>query len=140
MRRIVRLPTSSTFSARSAYERAEAFASCSTTRDYSSIDPDNEAMLVRDLRSGKASFAWLPARAWERASPTASSALQAPFLIDGYTLEARIATTDRAGHARSPSRVGMVGAGARPERASAPARPLPARVGRLPSAARGSGS
>ena len=82
-------------------------------QDYSSIDPDNEARLVRDLRSGKASFAWLPARAWERGSPIrVFRALQAPFLIDGYTLEARIANGPIArGMLRSLSRVGMVGLG-----------------------------
>ena len=86
-------------------------------QDYSSIDPDNEARLVRDLRSGKASFAWLPARAWERGSPIlVFRALQAPFLIDGYNLEARIANgRSRRGMLRSLSRVGMVAsAGARP--------------------------
>ena len=46
---------------------------------YTSIDPDNELRLARDLRSGKVAIAYLPSRAWERDGNNAFRALQAPF-------------------------------------------------------------
>jgi TRAP-type C4-dicarboxylate transport system substrate-binding protein len=81
--------------------------------DYTSRYPDNEAKLVRDLRNGKVSFAWLPARAWERASPIhVFRALQAPFLVDSYPLLDRIATGPIGqSMLRSLSSVGIAGLG-----------------------------
>ena len=48
-------------------------------RTYTSIDPDNELRLVRDLAGGKVALAYLASRAWERDGVTAFRALQAPF-------------------------------------------------------------
>jgi len=61
--------------------------------DYSSVNPENEARLVRALRNGRAQLAYIPSRAWERASPVRGfRALQAPFLVVDYGLLRRIAT------------------------------------------------
>lgn len=55
--------------------------------DYSSSNPNNEARLVRDLRSGKVQMAYVPSRAWERVTPvTTFRALQAPLLVTNYRL------------------------------------------------------
>jgi len=61
--------------------------------DYRSEDPDNEARLVHALLDGSEDMAYIPSRAWERASDVRSfRALQAPFLITDYAVLRRIAT------------------------------------------------
>jgi TRAP-type C4-dicarboxylate transport system substrate-binding protein len=85
--------------------------------DYTSADPNNEARLVRALRSGKVQMGYIPSRAWERASPiTAFRALQAPLLVDSYRLLRRI-TTDSIGKGMlaSLSRIGVLGLGLVPD-------------------------
>ena len=59
---------------------------------YTSSYPDNEVRLVRDLRRGKVSLAYVPSRAWVRDGLPAFQALQAPFLITDYALLRRITT------------------------------------------------
>ena len=85
--------------------------------DYSGSNPDNEARLVHALRSGKVQIAYLPSRAWERASSVTSfRALQAPFLVTSYPLLRRI-TTDSIGSGMLASlgRIGVVGLGLVPD-------------------------
>jgi TRAP-type C4-dicarboxylate transport system substrate-binding protein len=80
---------------------------------YSSADPNNEARLVRALRSGKVEMAYIPSRAWERASSvTAFRALQAPLLVTNYSLLLRI-TSGPIGSMMLASlgRIGLVGLG-----------------------------
>jgi TRAP-type C4-dicarboxylate transport system substrate-binding protein len=80
---------------------------------YPSVDPDNEARLVRALRAGRERMAYVPSRAWERASSVrAFRALQAPFLITDYTLLRRI-TTGPIAHSMLSSLgpTGLVGLG-----------------------------
>ena len=83
---------------------------------YTSLDPDNELRLVRDLRAGKVPLAYVPSRAWERAGVNSFRALQAPFLIRNYDLLRQI-TTGEVGHTmlKSLDRVGLVGLGLVPE-------------------------
>lgn len=57
---------------------------------YDSLDPNNELRLVKALRAGTVSLAYVPARAWERDGIDGFRALQAPFLIDSYPLLRRI--------------------------------------------------
>jgi TRAP-type C4-dicarboxylate transport system substrate-binding protein len=81
--------------------------------DYQNSDPDNEARLVRALRSGRAKMAYIPSRAWERASDVnAFRALQAPLLITDYALLRRI-TTGEIGRTMlgTLDRIGLVGLG-----------------------------
>jgi TRAP-type C4-dicarboxylate transport system substrate-binding protein len=66
--------------------------------DYSSVRPDNEARLARDLRAGKADFGVLPARAWAPAGIKAFDALQAPFVLGSYDV-ARAAIAGPGGRA-----------------------------------------
>jgi TRAP-type C4-dicarboxylate transport system substrate-binding protein len=85
---------------------------------YSSADIRNEPRLVRALRSGKVEMAYVPARAWEEASPvTAFRALQAPLLVTNYPLLRRI-TTGPIGSSmlKSLNPIGVVGLGLVPER------------------------
>lgn len=85
---------------------------------YSSADIRNEPRLVRALRSGKVDMAYVPARAWEEASPvTAFRALQAPLLVTNYPLLSRI-TTGPIGSSmlKSLGSIGVVGLGLVPER------------------------
>jgi TRAP-type C4-dicarboxylate transport system substrate-binding protein len=85
--------------------------------DYGSANPDNEARLVRALRSGTATMAYIPSRAWERASSVhAFRALQAPFLVTDYAVLRQI-TTGPIGHSmlRSLGRIGVVGLGLVPD-------------------------
>jgi TRAP-type C4-dicarboxylate transport system substrate-binding protein len=80
---------------------------------YSSVNPDNEARLVRALRSGNVQMAYIPSRAWERASSVRSfRALQAPFLVTDYAVLHRIAI-GQIGHTMLASlgRIGLVGLG-----------------------------
>ena len=80
---------------------------------YPSTDPANEARLVRALRSGTEQMAYIPSRAWERASPVrVFRALQAPFLITDYGVLRRI-TTGPIGRAmlRDLDPIGVVGLG-----------------------------
>ena len=83
---------------------------------YTSLDPDNELRLVRDLRAGKVPLAYVPSRAWERAGVNSFRALQAPFLIRNYDLLREI-TTGEVGDTmlKSLDRVGLVGLGLVPE-------------------------
>jgi TRAP-type C4-dicarboxylate transport system substrate-binding protein len=83
---------------------------------YSSNDPDNELRLVRDLRRGKVTLAYIPSRAWERGGITSFRALQAPFLVTNYPLLHDItsgATGDEMLHSLGAS--GLVGLGLVPE-------------------------
>jgi TRAP-type C4-dicarboxylate transport system substrate-binding protein len=85
--------------------------------DFSSADPDNEARLVRALRDGDEKLAYIPSRAWERASTvTAFRALQAPLLVTGYPLLRGIATGP-VGRSMLASldRIGIVGLGLVPD-------------------------
>lgn len=86
--------------------------------DYSSSDIRNEPRLVRALRSGKVEMAYIPARAWEEASPvTAFRALQAPLLVTNYALLRRIATGPIGrSMLTSLNSIGVVGLGLVPER------------------------
>lgn len=84
---------------------------------YTSNNPSNESGLVRALRSGKVEMAYIPSRAWERASSvTAFRALQAPFLVTTYPLLRRI-TTGSIGRSmlRSLGSLGLVGLGLVPD-------------------------
>ena len=85
--------------------------------EYSSRDPDNEARLVRALRSGKEQMAYIPSRAWERASTVTSfRALQAPFLVTDYTLLRRITTGSiGASMLKSLGRIDVIGLGLVPD-------------------------
>jgi TRAP-type C4-dicarboxylate transport system substrate-binding protein len=81
-------------------------------RSYSSVDPDNELRLVRDLRAGSVAIAYVPSRAWERAGLPGFRALQAPFLIDDYRLLKDVATGDvGAQMLASLDKAGLVGLG-----------------------------
>jgi TRAP-type C4-dicarboxylate transport system substrate-binding protein len=83
---------------------------------YTSADPDNEAQLVRALRSGKVSLAYVPSRAWVRDGLPGFQAFQAPFLVTDYALLRRI-TTGAIGHAMLASldRAGLLGLGVVPK-------------------------
>jgi TRAP-type C4-dicarboxylate transport system substrate-binding protein len=83
---------------------------------YTSVDPDNEVRLVRDLRSGKVPLAYVPSRAWERAGVNSFRALQAPSLIRNYDLLREI-TTGEIGNTmlKSLGSVGLVGLGLVPK-------------------------
>jgi TRAP-type C4-dicarboxylate transport system substrate-binding protein len=85
---------------------------------YSSADIRNEPRLVRALRSGKVQMAYVPARAWEEASPvTAFRALQAPLLVTNYPLLRRIVTGPIGRSMLTSLRsIGVVGLGLVPER------------------------
>jgi TRAP-type C4-dicarboxylate transport system substrate-binding protein len=86
------------------------------SNDYTSVDPDNEVQLVRDLRAGKVPLAYVPSRAWERAGVNSFRALQAPFLIRNYDLLREI-TTGEIGRTmlKSLNSVGVVGLGLVPK-------------------------
>jgi TRAP-type transport system periplasmic protein len=49
-----------------------------------------EAGLIKDVRRGKADIGWVGSRAWDTVGVTSFEALQAPFLIDSYPLEAAV--------------------------------------------------
>jgi TRAP-type C4-dicarboxylate transport system substrate-binding protein len=97
---------------------------------YTSVDPDNELRLVRDLRRGKVALAWVPSRAWERGGVTAFRALQAPFLVRDYATLRRI-TTGPIGMRmlQSVRKLGLVGLGLVPKQLRRPLgrRPLVSR-------------
>ncbi len=79
---------------------------------YIGTDPASEARLVRDLRRGRVSMAYIPARDWEGGGVSSFRALQAPFLITDYTLQRRVATGPIAGEMlRGLARIGLVGLG-----------------------------
>src|SRR6185503_16236112 len=79
---------------------------------YSSVDPDNELRLIRDLRAGRVATAYVPSRAWERAGLPGFRALQAPFLIDDYGLLKDVATGEvGARMLASLDKAGLVGLG-----------------------------
>lgn len=102
-----------TYFAAQVRERTHGRIRIVEANDYSSCDADNEARLVRALRSGKEQLAYIPARAWERASDvTAFRALQAPFLVTDYDLLRRIASGPiGASMLDSLGRIGLVGLG-----------------------------
>ena len=104
--------------------------------DYPSGDPDNEARLVRALRSGEEKMVYIPARAWERGSAiTSFRALQAPFLVTNYMALRRITTGPIARlMLQSLGRSGLVGLGLVPNELR---RPLGRRPLVSPSAFRG---
>lgn len=85
-------------------------------KGYTSVDPDNEVRLVRDLRSGKVPLAYVPSRAWERARVNSFRALQAPSLISNYDLLREI-TTGEIGTTmlKGLDSVGLVGLGLVPK-------------------------
>jgi TRAP-type C4-dicarboxylate transport system substrate-binding protein len=77
---------------------------------YTSADPDNELRLVRALRSGKASLAYIPSRAWERDGLDSFRGLQAPFLIANYgLLQQAVSGSIGARMLGTLSRFGLVG-------------------------------
>ena len=77
---------------------------------YSSVNPDNELQLVKDLRSGRVPIAYVPSRAWERDGINAMQALQAPFLIGDYDVLERVTSGDIGrSMLQSLDRAGLVG-------------------------------
>ena len=95
---------------------------------YTSSYPDNEVRLVRDLRRGKVSLAYVPSRAWVRDRLPAFQALQAPFLITDYALLRRITTGSIArSMLASLDDAGLVGLGLVPKELRRP-------LGRFPLA------
>lgn len=102
---------------------------------YTSIDPDNELRLVRDLRAGRVTIAYLPSRAWERDGINAFRALQAPFLVRDYAVLRTVATGSiGVSMLESLGKVGLVGLGLVPKELR---RPLGRRPLTSPSAFRG---
>jgi TRAP-type C4-dicarboxylate transport system substrate-binding protein len=88
---------------------------------YSSVDPDNELRLVRDLRSGKVAIAYVPSRAWERDGIMGFRALQAPFLVRDYAILRQITSGPiSARMLRSLRKVGLVGLGLVPKQLRRP--------------------
>jgi TRAP-type transport system periplasmic protein len=49
-----------------------------------------EAGLIKDVQRGKADLGWVGSRAWDAVGVTSFEALQTPFLIDSYPLEAAV--------------------------------------------------
>lgn len=83
---------------------------------YSSVDPDNELRLIRDLRAGRVATAYVPSRAWERAGLPGFRALQAPFLIDDYRLLKDVATGEVGARMLATlDKAGLVGLGLVPK-------------------------
>jgi TRAP-type C4-dicarboxylate transport system substrate-binding protein len=76
-------------------------------REYSSIDPANEAALARDLQRGRVDVGYLPARAWASAGVTTFKALLAPFVITTDAAAQKLARSPIASHllAALPKRV-----------------------------------
>lgn len=94
-------------------ERTDGRIRIVEANEYPSVDPDNEARLVRALRSGKEQMGYVPSRAWERASAVRDfRALQAPLLVTDYTVLRRI-TTGSVGRSMLSSLggIGLVGLG-----------------------------
>lgn len=58
--------------------------------DYRQHQVDAEERMIGDLRSGVTDLAAVPSRAWDAAGVVSFDALQAPFLIDNYTLEQQV--------------------------------------------------
>jgi TRAP-type C4-dicarboxylate transport system substrate-binding protein len=88
---------------------------------YTSVDPDNELRLVRDLRRGKVALGYVPSRAWERDGITAFRALQAPFLVRDYETLRRVTTGPVAARMlQSVARLGLVGLGLVPKQLRRP--------------------
>src|SRR4051812_24451921 len=102
---------------------------------YTSSYPDNEVRLVRDLRRGKVTLAYVPSRAWVRDGLPAFQALQAPFLVTDYALLRRITTGPIArGMLASLDDAGLIGLGLVPKELR---RPLGRRPLTSPEAFRG---
>ncbi|MCB0872088.1 MAG: TRAP transporter substrate-binding protein [Thermoleophilia bacterium] len=54
--------------------------------------PNSEVQLLSDVRSGSADMATISTAIWDSAGITSFQALQAPFLIDNYTLDSSVLT------------------------------------------------
>jgi TRAP-type transport system periplasmic protein len=71
-----------------------------------------EAGLIEDVRRGKADLGWVGSRAWDTVGVTSFEALQAPFLIDSYPLEAAVLESSIPHEMlRAIESIGLVGIG-----------------------------
>src|SRR2546425_11279395 len=66
------------------------------TGNWRSGEPGSEAPLVNDVVGGKAELGLIGARGFDTAGVNSFVGLQAPMLIDGYDLEAKVLATDWA--------------------------------------------
>jgi TRAP-type transport system periplasmic protein len=76
---------------------------------------DFETGLIGDVRAGKADFGAAGSEAWASAGVNSFRALDAPFLIDSYALQARVLRSPVIGHMlQGLSPAGLVGIGVLP--------------------------
>jgi TRAP-type C4-dicarboxylate transport system substrate-binding protein len=74
-----------------------------------------EAGLIVDVRRGKVDLGWVGSRAWDTVGVTSFQALQAPFLIDSYPLEAEVLESSIPREMlRAIEPIGLVGIGVLP--------------------------
>jgi TRAP-type C4-dicarboxylate transport system substrate-binding protein len=80
--------------------------------DWRSGEIGSEAGLVKDVAAGKAELGLISARGFDTAGVNSFAGLQAPMLIDSYSLEAKVLATDWATKLLDgPRSVGVVGLG-----------------------------
>jgi TRAP-type C4-dicarboxylate transport system substrate-binding protein len=76
---------------------------------------DAEEQMIGDLRGGETELAAVPSRAWDAAGVVSFEALQAPFLIDSYTLEQQVLDSGIPGKMlQGVTPLGLVGLGVLP--------------------------